>query len=65
MAWTWLLLVICPLMMLPIMYLVMKNDRPDTTKQDYQRHLIQDLEQLKNQHEPFRNEWPELKNKLG
>jgi len=45
MDWTWLLLLMCPLMMLPMMYFMMKEKHSDTDKHD---HLAEELAQLKN-----------------
>lgn len=51
MEWTWLLLLMCPLMMLPIMHFMMKGDHSRSGKHGHEKHLAQELEQLKKQKE--------------
>lgn len=60
MDWSWLIYLMCPLMMLPMLFMMMKGNRGDTVHHD-QKKLIEELSQLKKQNEMMQKELREMK----
>lgn len=63
MDWSWLLYLMCPLMMIPMVFMMMKGNHSDYSKYDQQNHLAEELKQLKKQNDTMQKELHELKNK--
>lgn len=61
MDWTWLVVLMCPLMMLPMMYFMMKGNHSEKSGKDHHKNLSEELEQLKKQNEFMQKELRELK----
>jgi hypothetical protein len=62
MDFNWLLLLICPLMMIPMMYFMMKGNHSEQGNNDGQKHLAKELEILRKQNESMQNEIRNMKN---
>lgn len=60
MDWTWLLFLMCPLMMLPMMYFMMKGNHGESSENN-QQAIAEELAQLKKQNENMQKELDELK----
>lgn len=60
MDWTWLLFLMCPLMMLPMMYFMMKGTHGESSENN-QQAIAEELAQLKKQNENMQKELHELK----
>ncbi|MDF2923734.1 MAG: hypothetical protein K0R57_2648 [Paenibacillaceae bacterium] len=61
MDWSWLAYLMCPLMMIPLMYMMMKGNSGNSGKPDHQKQLIEELSQLKKQNETMQKELREIK----
>jgi hypothetical protein len=62
MDWSWLIYLMCPLMMIPMLFMMLKGNHGDQGKHNHQKHLIEELNQLKSQNEIIQNELRDLKN---
>jgi hypothetical protein len=62
MDWSWLLFLMCPLMMIPMMFMMMKGNHSDHSQHDHQKNLAEEMEQLKRQNETMQKELHDLKN---
>lgn len=60
--WIWLALLMCPLIMIPMMYMMMKGNHSDHKKHNHPEHVIQEMDQLKKQNEMMLKEIQEMKN---
>lgn len=58
---SWLIYLICPLMMLPMIYMLFKGNHGGQDKQDHQKRLVEELNALKRDNEKIQNELRELK----
>jgi len=58
MGWTWLLILLCPLMMLPMMYMMMKGGH------GHDESLSKEVDALKKQNNTMKQELEELKTKV-
>ncbi|RYM06085.1 hypothetical protein EWH99_04335 [Sporolactobacillus sp. THM7-7] len=64
MDWSWLLLFVCPLIMVPMMFMMMKGNHSDTEHSE--RHkVLNELNDLKDQNNLLRAELRQLKNEEG
>ncbi|TLS49991.1 hypothetical protein FE782_21875 [Paenibacillus antri] len=62
MEWSYLALLLCPLMMLPMVFLMLRGNKSDSnSKQDHESHLIEQLAELKRQNEVMQKELREMK----
>lgn len=57
---TWLLLLLCPIMMISMMYFMMKGNHSDHSKQNH--NFTEELNSLKRQNETLQQEVQDLKN---
>lgn len=64
MDWSWLTLLACPLMMLPMMLLMMRGKHSDTDHSGHQNGSTE-LDDLKEQNNLLRKELQQLKGKQG
>lgn len=64
MDWSWLLLLMCPLMMLPMMFFMMKGNHGDSSKHDHSQNLTDELKELRAQNETMQKELIDLKSKV-
>lgn len=62
MDWSWLLFLMCPLMMIPMMFMMMKGNHSENSQKSNQNNLAGELEQLKKQNDAMQKELRELKN---
>ncbi|BCG60410.1 hypothetical protein [Paenibacillus sp. URB8-2] len=62
MDWTWLLFLMCPLMMLPMMYFMMKGSHGQSPEKNQHNGLAEELAQLKKQNEDMQKELQKLNN---
>lgn len=62
MDWSWLVYLMCPLMMIPMMFMMMKGNHSEHSKNNQQNNITVELEQLKKQNEMMQKELRELKN---
>ncbi|GAY76793.1 MULTISPECIES: hypothetical protein [Bacillales] len=62
MDWSWLLLLACPLMMLPMMFMMMKGNHSETDHSEHQKSS-NELNDLKEQNNLLREQLQQLKNK--
>ncbi|WP_010632604.1 hypothetical protein [Sporolactobacillus vineae] len=62
MDWSWLLLLACPLMMLPMMFMMMKGNHSDTDHSEHQ-HGANESADLKEQNKLLREQLQQLKHK--
>lgn len=62
MDWSWLIYLMCPLMMLPMLFMMMKGNHAGQSKQNYQKQLVEELTELKKQNETMQKELQDLKN---
>ncbi|RYL92314.1 hypothetical protein EWI07_09755 [Sporolactobacillus sp. THM7-4] len=61
MDWSWLLFLACPLMMLPMMFMMMKGNHSDM---DHAHHNVSnEINDLKKQNKILREELHQMKNK--
>lgn len=60
MDWSWLLYLMCPLMMIPMLFMMMKGNRDDSANHD-QKKLVEELSQMKTQNELMQKELREMK----
>ncbi len=60
MDWSWLLYLMCPLMMIPMLFMMLKGNRDDSARHD-QEKLVEELSQLKTQNEMMQKELREMK----
>lgn len=64
MDWSWLALLVCPLMMLPMMLLMMRgNHQQDTADHLEHKGGTAELDELKKQNTLLRKQLQQLKNK--
>jgi hypothetical protein len=59
---TWLLLLACPLMMLPMMFMMMKGNHSDTDHSEHQKESTE-TKDLKEQNNLLKEQLQHLKNK--
>ncbi|WP_410513281.1 DUF2933 domain-containing protein [Paenibacillus sp. BR2-3] len=62
MDWSWLILLLCPLMMFPMMYFMMKGNHTESSQQNQHNAMTEQLAELKTQNESIKKELHELKN---
>lgn len=62
MDWSWLLLLACPLMMLPMMFMMMKGGHSDADHSGHQKESSE-VNDLKEQNNLLREQLQQLKNK--
>jgi hypothetical protein len=55
----------CPLMMLPMMYFMMKGNHGEGSQNNQHHAVAEELAQLKKQNENMQKELQELKNSVG
>lgn len=60
--WVWLALLLCPLIMIPMMYFMMKDNYSGQSKGNHPEHLTEELEQLRIQNEKMIKEIDSIKN---
>lgn len=56
MSWSWLIYLVCPLMMIPMAVMMWKDRHSDRGKQAHQKRLIEELHELKKHNETMRRE---------
>jgi len=61
MDWSWLLYLMCPLMMLPMMFLMMKGSHKEESPNSQNKAVAEELAQLKKQNETMQKELRDLK----
>lgn len=62
MEFGWLLALVCPLMMLPMMYFMMKGNHSGHGNNDGQKHLAKEMEILRKQNQTMQKEIRDIKN---
>jgi hypothetical protein len=60
---SWLMYLLCPLMMILMVFMMMKRKDNDPVNYDHQKHLVEELNALKKQNEIIQKELREFKDK--
>jgi hypothetical protein len=64
MDWSWLLLLMCPLMMLPMMFMMFKGNHSGSGQHDHDKHMSEEMEKIKSENAAMQQELREIKKDL-
>lgn len=65
MDWSWLVVLACPLMMLPMFFFMMKGNKSDKSNANEQSTMQMEIEQLKKQNQVMQDALEQMTQKKG